>query len=52
MEPLLATKFQGNYRTGKWINMKQAIGYTVSGYRKDKYGSAIQHLQNKIVESY
>jgi midasin len=36
MEPLLATKLKGDYRTGKRINMKKVIGYVASGYRKDK----------------
>jgi len=36
MEPLLATKLKGDYRTGKRINMKKVIGYIASGYRKDK----------------
>eukprot|EP00555_Chaetoceros_dichaeta_P012486 CAMPEP_0198271850 /NCGR_PEP_ID=MMETSP1447-20131203/50740_1 /TAXON_ID=420782 /ORGANISM="Chaetoceros dichaeta, Strain CCMP1751" /LENGTH=1221 /DNA_ID=CAMNT_0043964667 /DNA_START=40 /DNA_END=3702 /DNA_ORIENTATION=- len=36
MEPLVATKLQGDYRTGKRINMKRVIGYIASGYRKDK----------------
>eukprot|EP00548_Thalassiothrix_antarctica_P006811 CAMPEP_0194140696 /NCGR_PEP_ID=MMETSP0152-20130528/10216_1 /TAXON_ID=1049557 /ORGANISM="Thalassiothrix antarctica, Strain L6-D1" /LENGTH=1225 /DNA_ID=CAMNT_0038839047 /DNA_START=460 /DNA_END=4137 /DNA_ORIENTATION=+ len=36
MEPLLATKLKGDYRTGKRINMKRVIGYIASGYRNDK----------------
>ena len=36
MEPLLATKLKGDYRTGKRINMKRVIGYIASGFRKDK----------------
>ena len=36
MEPLVATKLKGDYRTGKRINMKRVIGYVASGYRKDK----------------
>ena len=36
MEPLVATKLKGDYRTGKRINMKRVIGYIASGYRKDK----------------
>jgi midasin (ATPase involved in ribosome maturation) len=36
LEPLLATKLKGDYRTGKRINMKKVIGYIASGYRKDK----------------
>lgn len=36
MEPLVATKLRGDYRTGKRVNMKRIIGYIASGYRKDK----------------
>ncbi|CAB9508662.1 Nuclear chaperone required for maturation and nuclear export of pre-60S ribosome subunits (By similarity) [Seminavis robusta] len=36
MEPLVASKLKGDYRTGKRINMKRVIGYIASGYRKDK----------------
>lgn len=36
MEPLVATKLKGDYRTGKRINMKRVIGYIASGFRKDK----------------
>ncbi|GKY98789.1 hypothetical protein MPSEU_000835100 [Mayamaea pseudoterrestris] len=36
MEPLVASKLRGDYRTGKRINMKRVIGYIASGYRKDK----------------
>lgn len=36
MEPLVASKLRGDYRTGKRINMKRVIGYVASGYRKDK----------------
>ena len=36
MEPLVAAKLRGDYRTGKRINMKRIIGYIASGYRKDK----------------
>ena len=36
MEPLVATKLRGDYRTGKRINMKRVIGFIASGYRKDK----------------
>jgi len=36
MEPLIATKLKGDYRTGKRINMKRVIGYIASGFRKDK----------------
>ncbi|KAH9607417.1 hypothetical protein KSS87_007507 [Heliosperma pusillum] len=36
MEPTLASKLQGDYRTGKRINMKKIIPYIASHYRKDK----------------
>jgi midasin len=36
LEPLVASKLRGDYRTGKRINMKRVIGYIASGYRKDK----------------
>merc|ERR1719428_1914847 len=36
MEPLVASKLRGDYRTGKRINMKRVIRYIASGYRKDK----------------
>jgi midasin len=36
MEPLVASKLRGDYRTGKRINMKRVIGYIASGFRKDK----------------
>jgi midasin len=36
MEPLVAAKLRGDYRSGKRINMKRIIGYIASGYRKDK----------------
>jgi midasin len=36
MEPLVASKLRGDYRSGKRINMKRIIGYIASGYRKDK----------------
>ena len=36
MEPLVASKLKGDYRTGKRINMKRVIGYIASSYRKDK----------------
>ena len=36
MEPLVASKLKGDYRTGKRISMKRVIGYVASGYRKDK----------------
>ncbi|KAI3455601.1 hypothetical protein Pfo_012264 [Paulownia fortunei] len=36
MEPTLASKLQGDYKTGKRINMKKVIPYVASHYRKDK----------------
>ncbi|KAK1301599.1 hypothetical protein QJS10_CPB12g01737 [Acorus calamus] len=36
MEPTLANKLQGDYKTGKRINMKKVIPYIASHYRKDK----------------
>lgn len=36
IEPLVASKLRGDYRTGKRINMKRVISYIASGYRKDK----------------
>ncbi|KAM7253719.1 hypothetical protein ACFE04_031401 [Oxalis oulophora] len=36
MEPTLASKLQGDYKTGKRINMKRVIPYIASQYRKDK----------------
>src|SRR3546814_1883973 len=36
LEPTLASKLQGDYRSGKRINMKRVIGYIASGFRKDK----------------
>jgi midasin len=36
LEPTLATRLQGDYRTGKRINMRRVIGYVASGFRKDK----------------
>ncbi|CAM8902221.1 unnamed protein product [Rhodiola kirilowii] len=36
MEPTLASKLQGDYKTGKRINMKKVIPYIASQYRKDK----------------
>jgi len=36
LEPMVATKLQGDYRTGKRINMKRVISYIASGFRKDK----------------
>jgi midasin (ATPase involved in ribosome maturation) len=36
LEPTLATRLTGDYRTGKRINMRKVIGYIASGFRKDK----------------
>lgn len=36
LEPTLATRLQGDYRTGKRINMRRVISYVASGFRKDK----------------
>lgn len=36
LEPTLASKLGGEYRTGKRINMKKVIGYIASHFRKDK----------------
>ncbi|GJN20771.1 hypothetical protein PR202_gb08189 [Eleusine coracana subsp. coracana] len=36
LEPTLASKLQGDYRTGKRINMKKVIPYIASHFRRDK----------------
>uniref|UniRef100_M8BCY6 Midasin n=1 Tax=Aegilops tauschii TaxID=37682 RepID=M8BCY6_AEGTA len=36
MEPTLASKLQGDYRTGKRINMRKVIPYIASQFRRDK----------------
>eukprot|EP00595_Chromulina_sp_UTEXLB2642_P003702 CAMPEP_0196763956 /NCGR_PEP_ID=MMETSP1095-20130614/5104_1 /TAXON_ID=96789 ORGANISM="Chromulina nebulosa, Strain UTEXLB2642" /NCGR_SAMPLE_ID=MMETSP1095 /ASSEMBLY_ACC=CAM_ASM_000446 /LENGTH=897 /DNA_ID=CAMNT_0042118327 /DNA_START=208 /DNA_END=2898 /DNA_ORIENTATION=+ len=36
LEPTLTTRLQGDYRSGKRINMRKVITYIASGYRKDK----------------
>lgn len=36
LEPTLAAKLQGDYRSGKRINMKKIIPYVASQFRKDK----------------
>lgn len=36
LEPTLASKLQGDYRTGKRIAMRKVIPYIASGFRKDK----------------
>jgi len=36
LEPTLATKLRGDYKTGKRLNMKRIITYIASEFRKDK----------------
>jgi midasin len=36
LEPVLATKLRGDYRTGKRINIKKVISYIASQFRRDK----------------
>ncbi|CAM9381952.1 unnamed protein product [Choristocarpus tenellus] len=36
LEPMVASKLQGDYRSGKRINMRRVISYIASGFRKDK----------------
>uniref|UniRef100_A0A914D8W7 Midasin n=1 Tax=Acrobeloides nanus TaxID=290746 RepID=A0A914D8W7_9BILA len=36
IEPSIATKLQGDYRTGKRLNMRRLIAYIASDYRKDR----------------
>jgi midasin (ATPase involved in ribosome maturation) len=36
LEPMLMTKLQGFYRSGKKLSMKKVISYISSNYRKDK----------------
>ncbi|GFO05689.1 midasin, partial [Plakobranchus ocellatus] len=36
LEPSLATKLKGDYRTGKRLNMRKVIPYIASQFRKDK----------------
>jgi midasin (ATPase involved in ribosome maturation) len=36
LEPTLAAKLQGDYRTGKRLNMRKVISYIASGFQKDK----------------
>ncbi|EFA84854.1 type A von Willebrand factor domain-containing protein [Heterostelium album PN500] len=36
LEPTLATKLEGDYKTGKRINMKKVIPYIASQFKKDK----------------
>lgn len=36
LEPTVASRLQGDYRSGKRINMRKIISYIASGFRKDK----------------
>lgn len=36
LEPMIATKLRGDYRTGKRISIKKIIPYIASSFRKDK----------------
>lgn len=36
LEPTMATRLKGDYRTGKRLNMKKVISYIASDYTKDK----------------
>lgn len=36
LEPTLRSRLQGDYRTGKRLNLRKIIPYIASGYRKDK----------------
>uniref|UniRef100_A0A0N5C8B2 Midasin n=1 Tax=Strongyloides papillosus TaxID=174720 RepID=A0A0N5C8B2_STREA len=36
IEPSIASKLEGDYRSGKRLNMRRLISYIASGYRKDK----------------
>lgn len=36
LEPTLASRLAGDYRTGKRISMKKVIAYIASHFRKDK----------------
>ncbi|KAJ3224894.1 AAA ATPase midasin [Clydaea vesicula] len=36
LEPTLATKLKGDYKTGKRLNMRKVIPYIASDYKKDK----------------
>lgn len=36
LEPLVASRLQGDYKSGKRINMRKIIPYIASDYRKDK----------------
>ncbi|CEF65608.1 Midasin [Strongyloides ratti] len=36
IEPTIASKLEGDYRSGKRLNMRRLISYIASGHRKDK----------------
>ena len=36
LEPTIASRLKGDYRTGKRLNMRRIISYVASGFRKDK----------------
>ncbi|KAI8453986.1 hypothetical protein BY996DRAFT_4638411 [Phakopsora pachyrhizi] len=36
LEPTVATRLQGDYRTGKRLNMRKLVGYIASDYTKDR----------------
>ena len=36
LEPTKASKFKGDYKSGKKLNMRKIIPYIASGFRKDK----------------
>lgn len=36
LEPQLASRLEGDYRSGKRVSMRKVIGYVASGFRKDK----------------
>eukprot|EP00299_Pterocystis_sp_00344_P015790 c7899_g1_i1.p1 GENE.c7899_g1_i1~~c7899_g1_i1.p1 ORF type:complete len:696 (-),score=253.54 c7899_g1_i1:48-2057(-) len=36
LEPMVCSKMQGDYKTGKRINMKKVIPYIASGFKRDK----------------
>jgi midasin len=36
LEPTIASRLRGDYRTGKRLNMRRIISYVASGFRKDK----------------
>ena len=38
LEPTLATKLRGDYKTGKRLNMKRIIPYIASDFKKIKFG--------------